>query len=833
MLIMSSGTLGDEQTLSDIVSSGVSIIPGLEGGGAVRPDVEDAIDNSTYEYFIAPEPGRDIRAIEFSGTGLTALDGQALRQFNASGEEQFSDAFPVLCTNVRVPAPKRNRPDATDTLSDCTTFLSLPDGTIRFFGATNGKSLVVVKYDPESANCTPADWNAAEDDLQDRICDGQVSVDGAPPQVSEAVADLADAAASRFGNAYVAISERKNVIAFPLDEDLAEVSADIETFATFNGKTLTGITPYQNGQFVVAADDGMLYRIYKDGGSWTSMEWKQLGLCLPDGRKTEQNISLQSDGAEQLLYVANQACGEVTVFANEGGTLTETFNTPLPLDNDPDAASPWNGADFFPSDIDVQIGSIGDLDDCTAAAVSEACQIGEREDEARVYEIEVFGDESTFRGFKFIFEDCRWSEGLPSGQRCPVTNCGNWTDDVCTSPRKEEQVLDIMALALLADNSGEFRRTLADPDNPPEVTLPGYLRAEDYIPIYDGLPEPVLVEPDPPPTGLVWNDWTFYWYFLATDAVIYETFNTQYNLDRIRGIGYDLCDKLPFGSSIVAVNQRSNVIAYTPDYYDTIDREWDNTDKKSATVLNSDCNRSRATSYQWSGQVVGIEFTEEEPDTFLEFTALQFDELQQVKDELLCNADLVLPDGPAGRSILDSPDDVGDCSAIQTGLNDISDKLSVCHLAALDTQGNSAENCNALFTKITNLRNILDTQISWPQIGSADAALLRILRPNYEGEFRARLDAFEYALSDWWLPSNAAPLVKITSIDADSITATAGDLEDGDLTGEIIWLVNGVQSVTTGGSLSLEPLGLVTGDTITATVTDSDGLQGSASVEIP
>ncbi len=154
-------------------------------------------------------------------------------------------------------------------------------------------------------------------------------------------------------------------------------------------------------------------------------------------------------------------------------------------------------------------------------------------------------------------------------------------------------------------------------------------------------------------------------------------------------------------------------------------------------------------------------------------------------------------------------------------------------MAALDTQGNSAENCNALFTKITNLRNILDTQISWPQIGSADAALLRILRPNYEGEFRARLDAFEYALSDWWLPSNAAPLVKITSIDADSITATAGDLEDGDLTGEIIWLVNGVQSVTTGGSLSLEPLGLVTGDTITATVTDSDGLQGSASVEIP
>ena len=263
-------------------------------------------------------------------------------------------------------------------------------------------------------------------------------------------------------------------------------------------------------------------------------------------------------------------------------------------------------------------------------------------------------------------------------------------------------------------------------------------------------------------------------------------FKTQYNLDELRDAGLDPCDKLDPPSDIADVNQRTNVIAYTPSTYNTIARPGQDigSDHKGATVINSFCNRSGGSSFNWSGQVVGVEFTETKPDTFLDFTALQMDELQRAKDELLCNENLVLPDGPAGQLLSDSHCD----DLIQPELDQIRLKLQTCHDSARVIQGGSAENCNALFTKIGNLRTRLDFEVTWPAPAAfdpenPDADLFRLLRPNYEGEFKARLDAFEFALNDWYLPS-----IRATGIGNNPILDTIGDqtMVEGDVDFEIL-----------------------------------------------
>jgi hypothetical protein len=63
-------------------------------------------------------------------------------------------------------------------------------------------------------------------------------------------------------------------------------------------------------------------------------------------------------------------------------------------------------------------------------------------------------------------------------------------------------------------------------------------------------------------------------------------------------------------------------------------------------------------------------------------------------------------------------------------------KLATCFDSLYYPQsGNSSENCNAFFTKVLNLQNVL-AAAAWP---NPDTSNLDLLRPNYEGEFRARL----------------------------------------------------------------------------------------------
>jgi hypothetical protein len=88
-------------------------------------------------------------------------------------------------------------------------------------------------------------------------------------------------------------------------------------------------------------------------------------------------------------------------------------------------------------------------------------------------------------------------------------------------------------------------------------------------------------------------------------------------------------------------------------------------------------------------------------------------------------------------------------------------------------------------------------------------------------------------------PENEAPVVSITShgsgatfTEGDTITfsATADDPEDGDLSGVIEWFYDSA-SMGTGASIEMT-LNEVGSHTITASVDDSEGLPGSASIDI-
>jgi hypothetical protein len=785
LILGATASWGDDQLLSEVA------VGGRDAGGngdVVSPDLADTDPDFSYtDWVTTPVADLDIRAVTFSTRGLIVLDGNVLREFgpprfdddeNPIDNEKVGDAFPVDCTKLKFIIPKGGRGDVfkDEFLSTCSAVVALNDGTLRVLGQSKGKSFVSIAYDPADSGCPAVD----PDPLESRICDAVRMADGTPPQITDAINDESDAAATRGGPSYWALGERKKLIRFsPLAADPAVRDSEqfFDVVATLSGLKLDGLAPYGDNQVIVADDDGRLLAVDTDSGSY---ELFYSGtVCEPLGKKTPQKFSVRGDSEGDFLYFANQACGTLTVLNSSGVEVDENgdpdpgrppflfdndslFDTDPPMD--PILGVPDGFADFNPEALTLRTGQSGDFGDCTGGDVSAACQLAIQNNGARQFATVLRpGPDSSFRGFQFVLNDCRHS-GI---QPCPITNCETAAvgtihegDGIgCLAEDANDQNLDIMQLALSADTSGEFRQLLDDPDNPPVITLPGYLRAEKEFPNND--PDPLFLD----------NEWTFYWIFLFSDAVFDNVFRTQYDLDVLRGdggetLGDDPCDKLDPFSDIADVNERTNVIAYTPSTYNTIVRPGQDIDPdhKGATVINWFCNRSGGSSFNWSGQVVGIEFTKGDPDpdtgiadpeTFLDFTLLQMNELQRAKDELLCNENLEIPPGGPTQRLLS----VSDCEVlIQPELDQMLLKLQTCHDAARVIQGGSEENCNALFTKIGNLRTRLDFEVTWPAPAvfdpeDPDADLFRLVRPNYEGEFKSRLNAFEFALTDWFLPS--------------------------------------------------------------------------------
>ena len=146
-----------------------------------------------------------------------------------------------------------------------------------------------------------------------------------------------------------------------------------------------------------------------------------------------------------------------------------------------------------------------------------------------------------------------------------------------------------------------------------------------------------------------------------------------------------------------------------------------------------------------------MDFKNLQPDTFLNFSALQLDELIRHLDMLVCNADYMLPDGPIGQQMLSD----FDCGQIRADATQVSSKWESCAASARTIQGASEETCNALFVQLGHLMDTTNNVVNWygpvePENPTPDE--LRILAPNLEGEFKARLNAFEFGLG-WFFKS--------------------------------------------------------------------------------
>lgn len=838
ILLFSTVSRGDTQVNSTGLISGQS----AGGNGLAEPnfliDPDQGKPVPSYDLFVEPN-GFDFRVVEFGEGSINVLDGNALRRFTAGGEQIIDPAFPVLCTNIFVPQPKRNDPDAKQSLSACTSMLSLPDGTFRLFGSDKGKKLVSYKYDPATANCTPEDedWDPLSDPLKE--CSGSLAVAGAPPQAAEAVVDSNELTSTRAAtaDAYWLVADKNSVYLFELETDfttgqLAEVDSG-KRIQRISGKNLTGIAPFTNGQVIVADDDGMLYRLNKDGGgTWTTTAAKQMPTY--GDNKTEQNFRVQSDENEELLYVSNQAGGRIDIL-NPDDNLTE-FQPTLMLD-DPQ--------DFFPSDIDIIGAILGSWDEC-ASGGGGICPVDNTPGAGYVQDVDATppaGGDNTFTGKKFVLQDCRYEPNtLPPNVDCPVACPAGYSDI-------KECDLDVIALALIADPS--FADLLPDPNG--QGLLPWWLRAD--------LEFPSSIDGEP-----VDNKATFFYYHVKTSAAFENLATAIYDIDVIRGDlapetlpdgGDELCPDPQQEQSVLEVNERTNMIAYLPDFFDTVRCDFDDpsqsacsleTVQKSAFIAIDDCtNPRRAPVNGFSGHVVGIEAASETVDTFRNIASLQNAELQAFKDKVLCDATYAFPDGTLAGIDRSGLDDAilsqFDCGNIQGILDQTAAKWAVCGAASNPSQGNSAENCNALFTQIGNLETIIETGVLWPeQLDPADSKEFLLLKMNPKGEFLLRLRAFTYGVSNWWLGSNAAPLLKITA-PADGFTEEAGelitfeaianDLEDDDvlLTSQIEWTSDPDGPLGTGGSLTIDTLS-VGAHVITASVTDGDGITSTASIRV-
>ncbi|MEJ2287307.1 MAG: hypothetical protein P8Y02_01475 [Deinococcales bacterium] len=143
-----------------------------------------------------------------------------------------------------------------------------------------------------------------------------------------------------------------------------------------------------------------------------------------------------------------------------------------------------------------------------------------------------------------------------------------------------------------------------------------------------------------------------------------------------------------------------------------------------------------------------MEFYQETPTLYVDEARIMMSELRQTKDELICEA---FPDPDTGE-LLGPLLPLSDCATLEGELDQVEQKFNTCIDSLFAAQeGNSAENCNAYFTKMQNLRDVA-TAAAWPVAPDpVPGEDLRLFEPNYEGEFFVRIDAFEFLMSNYVL----------------------------------------------------------------------------------
>jgi hypothetical protein len=720
-----SGQSGGDQVLAELGALGAN----SGGDGVVRPDLAGK-QNNDYAPWVTPGEVADGRgfAISPKGTALV-LDGNFIREFNVAGTELGAPG--IDCTALPFGVPKRNgQINFPVYLSECGAFTPLNDGTLRIAGEAQGGGFVVIKYDPSDETTV-------------------LVADGTPPSITDMDGDEFKDSDDRKGVGYWAVGDRKKVIWFPKEPSNPD---DFEVVATLNGVRIDAVTPFGFERVIVVLDTGEVLSVNTSTGEATSEAFLDSAADCGLGRKDPQKYSVRGDPSG-VLFAGNRGgnstgdCNAITLFDEnldviDAASIDSLAANPLVLDTP---------VPFLVEGLDWQSGQGGDFTvDCDDPFVLEdpnsGCDFGAVEGQGKMFEVKIAEGvdfDTTYRMFQFVdLVDCRHSGDRP----CPILNCveaanapaGSATfagNDLC-GVEPEDQVLDLTQLLIAADETGVFAELAFGGEDPPVMAIPPYLRGEDKYPGSSGSP--------------VDNGYKFVSFFAVTDAIFLKTFFVDYKIDLFRpGDSLDPCVVPASQSSVADINETANIILYNEsDGYDTVDRGGVQ-GTRGGSIGNAGCNgfASRA---KWSANTIGLEFHEDDNDIlYVEQVERMAAELQAAKDELLCSPffDPNYPNGPLLGPLLSDPD----CSTLQGNLNQVAQKLGVCIDSLFaDQQGDSAENCNAFFTKIDNLRSAA-VPLAWPL--PAEVANLDLLRPNYEGEFLARIDALEFFVEAYLLNS--------------------------------------------------------------------------------
>jgi hypothetical protein len=428
-----------------------------------------------------------------------------------------------------------------------------------------------------------------------------------------------------------------------------------------------------------------------------------------------------------ILFVGNMGCKEITVF---DGDLEQVATGENLIENPFDLDSP---APFGVTGLDWQSGQGGDFTDCQGASENDGCRFGVQDEQAVMWEVtNIAGADTSFRMFQFAdLVDCRWSGNRP----CPIVNCpaADSGDDESACPAKEDQVLDLAQLLIRADQTGVFENLAFGNSDVPVMAIPSYMRGEACFPDVNNIDE------------CADNGFRFHSFFAVTDAVFTGNFYTDYKIDEFREGSADPCIIPASNSSIEAINETANLIVYNSDTFDTVSTAEGG---RGGVIINDACN-GRAGGYKWSSQTIGLELYDESSEAYIHQAERMMRELIVAGDELLCSPFADPAGGPDLGPLLSS----SDCAKISGELGQMQDKLATClDSLYVPKSGNNSENCNAFFTKVQNLQNVTDAS-AWPNPNIS--ANLDVLRPNYEGEFRARLATLIFFIQSYVF--NAVP----------------------------------------------------------------------------
>lgn len=691
MLLASSLAMGQaEQVLSEVGAMGQI---SSTSHGVVRPDFSEG----GYADWVAFAGGRNFTSFAISpiGTALV-LDGTVIREFRISGVENTNRGFPVDCTSLSYTTTKPNGQSGTDSLSSCSAFTPLNDGTLRIAGQAKGKAFVIIEYDP--TDCVSVGC----------VGDVKLQASGTPPSISDMDGDEYADADTRKETGYWAIGDRKKIIFFPLDPDDPNSEQNFQVVATINGVTLDGITPFGSNRVIAALTTGELRQVTAKTGAVSTFKSMPTAADCGLGNKDPQKYSVRGDPSG-ILFVGNRGCHTISVFDTNGNLISDPGLTSNPFE--------LAGPDVDITGLDWQSGQGGDFEECQGATESAGCSFGAQTEQAVMWEVKnIPGTDTLFRMFQFVdLDDCRWSGNRP----CPIVNCplADLKPGGCPVPNKEDQVLDLAQVLIRADQTGAFERLAFGEGAVPVMAIPSYMRGEECYPSVNNS------------SDCVDNHYRFHSFFAVTDAIFKGTFFTDYKIDAFRDDSLDPCVIPDPNSTIDAINETANLIVYNSDTFDTVSTAEGG---RGGVIINDGCN-GRAGGYKWSSQTVGLELYDDSSESYIHQAERMMQELIVAGDELLCS-----PFGnPAGGPDLGPLLGSTDCSRIAGELAQMEEKLATC-LSSLyvPKSGNNSENCNAFFTKVQNLQNVTDAS-AWPDLNLA--ANLDLLRPNYEGEFRARL----------------------------------------------------------------------------------------------